>query len=103
MGPQLGEFSRYSTLVHCESSLDDTKTFIIGSTHGTYHNKNKCFAKTYYRFRVGHGVKFGGSTRLLILQGPENDMEDESDLSVTELKEKALEKARLKGAVRNQF
>ena len=30
-------------------------------------------------------------------------MEDESDLSVTELKEKALEKARLKGAVRNKF
>ena len=73
-------------------------TIFIGSTHGTYHNKNKCFAKTYYRFRVGHGVKFGGSTRLLILQGPEEDMEDESGLSVTELKEKALEKARLKGA-----
>ena len=36
---------------------------------GSFHNKNRCFPKTYYRLRVGHMIKFGGSSRTLILQG----------------------------------
>ena len=59
--------------------------FDLDSTHGSWHNKNKCFPRTYYRWiqlktsgktcfwkrlRVGHMMKFGGSTRLVILQGP---------------------------------
>ena len=68
----------------------------LGSQHGTKHNNQKCFPKTYYRLRVGHTLKLGGSTRLLILQGPNEDMEDESIESATELKEKAAEKARIK-------
>ena len=51
----------------------------LNSTHGSFHNKNQCFPKTYYRLRVGHMMKFGGSTRLLILQGPEEDTEAESE------------------------
>ena len=68
----------------------------LGSTHGSYHLKNKCFPKTYYRVRVGHVLKFGGSTRLLILQGPAEDMEEESEMTVTELQEKAKEKTRIR-------
>ena len=68
----------------------------LGSQHGTKHNNKKCFPKTYYRLRVGHTLKFGGSTRLLILQGPNEEMEDESAESVTELREMAAEKARIK-------
>ena len=37
--------------------------FDLDSTHGTLHNKRKCFPKTFYRLRVGHMLKFGGSTR----------------------------------------
>lgn len=40
----------------------------LGSTHGTVVNKNKIPPKTYIRIRVGHVLKFGGSTRLFILQ-----------------------------------
>ena len=40
----------------------------LDSTHGTWINKNKVYPNKYYRIRVGHVVKFGGSTRLHILQ-----------------------------------
>uniref|UniRef100_A0A8D3AX07 Solute carrier family 4 member 1 adaptor protein n=1 Tax=Scophthalmus maximus TaxID=52904 RepID=A0A8D3AX07_SCOMX len=61
----------------------------LGSTHGTVVNKNKVPPRTYVRLRVGHVLKFGGSTRLFILQGPESDEEEESELTVTELRERA--------------
>jgi pSer/pThr/pTyr-binding forkhead associated (FHA) protein len=96
--------SRYHAILQykLESSPDQPAGFYIydlGSTHGTFHNKKQCFPKTYYRLRVGHGLKFGGSTRLLIFQGPDDEMEEETDMTVTELKQLAIEKARLKVTV----
>ena len=49
-----------------------------------------------FRLHVGHCLKFAGSTRMLIVQGPSEDMEAESELTVTELKAAAAEKKRKK-------
>ncbi|RVE56842.1 hypothetical protein OJAV_G00210280 [Oryzias javanicus] len=76
----------------------------LGSTHGTVVNKNKVPPKTYIRLRVGHVLKFGGSTRLFVLQGPEFDEEEESELTVTELKERAAkQKAELEKRMMGDF
>eukprot|EP00088_Acartia_fossae_P013771 TRINITY_DN17284_c0_g1_i6.p1 TRINITY_DN17284_c0_g1~~TRINITY_DN17284_c0_g1_i6.p1 ORF type:complete len:800 (-),score=259.20 TRINITY_DN17284_c0_g1_i6:145-2544(-) len=93
--------SRYHAVLQYKSKSSPEKPagfylYDLDSTHGSFHNKNKCFPKTFYRLRVGHMLKFGMSTRTLILQGPEEDSELESDLSVTELKTLAAEKAKKK-------
>lgn len=40
----------------------------LDSTHGTWMNKIKVKSRVYNRIRVGYVIKFGGSTRLHILQ-----------------------------------
>lgn len=69
--------SRYHAVIQYRSqpgeseSVGEEEGFYIhdlGSTHGTVVNKNKIPPKTYIRLRVGHVLKFGGSTRLFILQ-----------------------------------
>ena len=40
----------------------------LGSTHGTYLNKRRLDQRCYYRVRVGQMVKFGGSSRLFLLE-----------------------------------
>jgi len=93
--------SRYHAVLQFKTNPSPEKPvgfylFDLDSTHGSFHNKKKCFPKTFYRLRVGHMLKFGGSTRTVLLQGPEDDEEEESDLSVTELKALAAEKAQKK-------
>uniref|UniRef100_H3A567 Solute carrier family 4 member 1 adaptor protein n=1 Tax=Latimeria chalumnae TaxID=7897 RepID=H3A567_LATCH len=84
--------SRYHAVVQYRGCPDEQKEtgfylYDLGSTHGTFLNKTKIPPKTYLRLRVGHVVKFGGSTRLFVLQGPEDDQEAELDMTVTQLKE----------------
>lgn len=40
----------------------------LGSTHGTFINKSQINPRCYYRLRVGQMVKFGGSSRMFLLE-----------------------------------
>ena len=65
--------SRYhAVLQYCLVEKDMRKKgfyiYDTGSTHGTILNKVKIKAKIYNRVRVGYQLKFGGSTRLYIIE-----------------------------------
>ena len=47
----------------------------LNSTHGTYLNKNRIQPRSYYRVRVGQMVRFGGSSRLFVLEVREGGKE----------------------------
>ena len=54
-----------------DTASEDAAGFYVydlGSTHGTYLNKQKVRPRAYCRLRIGQMVKFGGSTRLFILE-----------------------------------
>ncbi|XP_041971042.1 kanadaptin [Aricia agestis] len=65
--------------------------FDLGSTHGTFLNRDRIKERQYTRVRVGHQIKFGTSTRTYIVLGPDFDCEGESELTVTEIKKRASE------------
>lgn len=44
--------------------------FDLGSTHGSWRNKEQIPAKQFVRLRVGQLARFGGSTRLFLLSVP---------------------------------
>ncbi|GAB6031709.1 hypothetical protein CHUAL_009458 [Chamberlinius hualienensis] len=90
--------SRYHAIIQYKYAKDgDEKQpegfylYDLDSTHGTQMNKNAIKSRTYYRLHVGHLIKFGGSSRSYVLQGPCEDEEEESPLTVTEIKEKKLQ------------
>lgn len=64
----------------------------LTSTHGSFVNKKRIPPKTYVPVRVGYFLKFGGSTKSFILQGPDSDAEPESELTITEMKELRIQK-----------
>lgn len=52
----------------------------LGSTHGTFINKNEVKKRIYVDLHVGDVIRFGHSSRLYIFQGPSELMPPESDL-----------------------
>ncbi|XP_015602841.1 kanadaptin [Cephus cinctus] len=85
--------SRYHAVLQFRA-VDDEKhpkgfyLYDLGSTHGTFWNGNRIRPNTYARVQGGHMIRFGCSQRKFILQAPPEDVEEESELSLTELKEK---------------
>ncbi|XP_028417838.1 kanadaptin-like isoform X2 [Dendronephthya gigantea] len=74
--------SRYHALVQYRGNTDGDPSlsgfylYDLGSTHGTVVNKSKIKQCTYYRLKVGYVIKFGGSSRLFVVQGPRDDDEE---------------------------
>ena len=65
--------SRYHAVVqHCSKPSEKHSVgwylYDLDSTHGTWINKAKVKPNIFYRLKVGHVIKFGGSTRLHILK-----------------------------------
>lgn len=72
--------SRYHAILqHCprsesvteESTINKRESgfylYDLSSTHGTFLNKSKIQPRCYYRMRIGQSVKFGGSSRIFVL------------------------------------
>lgn len=82
--------SRYHAIIQYRMMEDDKNSkgfylYDLESTHGTFWNGHRIKPRTYVRLHDGHIIKLGGSQRKYILQAP-NDQEEESELSVTQLK-----------------
>ncbi|CAH8435361.1 unnamed protein product [Schistosoma margrebowiei] len=71
-----------------ENEKDTTGWYLkdLESTHGTFVNKRRLPPGRYVRIRVGYVLRFGGSTRLHVLQGPEEDTEQQTSHSWFDLK-----------------
>ncbi|KAF3644366.1 putative protein GAST1-like [Capsicum annuum] len=52
----------------------------LGSTHGTFVNKNEVKKRVFVELHVGDVLRFGQSSRLYIFQGPTDLMPPEADL-----------------------
>ncbi|KMQ85521.1 Kanadaptin [Lasius niger] len=91
--------SRYHAIIQYRATEDETNSkgfylYDLESTHGTFWNGHRIKSRTYVRLHDGHMIKLGCSQRKYILQAPLDDREEESELSVTQLKEKRLEELR---------
>jgi len=83
--------SRFHCIIqYCANEIPEMEKgmylYDMGSTHGTFLHGHKVIPRKYQPLRVGHMFKVGGSKRMFILNGPRDDEEPESQLSITELK-----------------
>lgn len=60
----------------------DAYLYDLGSTHGTFLNKNQVEKNTYIDLRVGDVIRFGRSTRMFIFQGPSELMPPEANVKL---------------------
>ncbi|XP_057436213.1 uncharacterized protein LOC130728686 isoform X2 [Lotus japonicus] len=60
----------------------DAYLYDLGSTHGTFLNKNQVEKNTYVDLHVGDVIRFGRSSRLFIFQGPSEFMPPETNVKL---------------------
>lgn len=73
--------SRFHAVLQFRSN-GDAYLCDLGSTHGSFINKNQVKKKIFVDLHVGDVIRFGHSSRLYIFQGPNHLMLPESDLTV---------------------
>ncbi|XP_028801053.1 kanadaptin [Neltuma alba] len=73
--------SRFHAVIQFKRS-GQAYLYDLGSTHGTFLNKNQVEKNTYIDLHVGDVIKFGRSSRLFIFQGPSNLMLPETDAKI---------------------
>lgn len=83
--------SRYHAIIQYRATGDEKNStgfylYDLESTHGTFWNGHRIKPRTYVRLHGGHMMRFGCSQRKYILQAPLDDQEEESELTVTQLK-----------------
>ncbi|CAI9758723.1 unnamed protein product [Fraxinus pennsylvanica] len=71
--------SRFHAVVQFKSN-GEAYLYDLGSTHGTFINKNQVKKRVYVDLHVGDVIRFGQSSRLYIFQGPSDLMPPEADL-----------------------
>lgn len=71
--------SRFHAVIQFKSN-GEAYIYDLGSTHGTFINKNEVKQKAYVELHVGDVIRFGHSSRLYIFQGPADLMPPETDL-----------------------
>eukprot|EP01136_Pigoraptor_vietnamica_P044247 Opistho-1_new@20750 len=76
--------SRFHAVVQHRPEAGAVYVYDLGSTHGTVMNKAPLKPRTFYRLRVGQMVRFGASTRLYVLQGPEDDEAEAAEAAARE-------------------
>ena len=84
--PSLSRFHAILQYSNGELDVNYPKGFYLydlNSTHGTILNKKKLDAKIYVFVKIGSCIKFGGSTRLYILNGPELPNADDLNINLT--------------------
>ncbi|PQM39424.1 kanadaptin [Prunus yedoensis var. nudiflora] len=99
--------SRFHAVLQFKRS-GEAYLYDLGSTHGTFINKNQVNKKVYVDLCVGDVIRFGHSSRLYIFQGPSELMPPEKDpklLRVAKMhedildQEASLQRARLEASL----
>ncbi|CAL0318762.1 unnamed protein product [Lupinus luteus] len=83
--------SRFHAVIQFKRS-GDAYLYDLGSTHGTFLNKNQVEKNTYVDLHVGDVIRFGRSSRLFIFQGP-------SDLMLPETNAKMIREVKMREAM----
>ncbi|KAL9297345.1 hypothetical protein ACSQ67_023241 [Phaseolus vulgaris] len=84
--------SRFHAVIQFKRS-GDAYLYDLGSTHGTFLNKNQVEKNTYVDLHVGDVIRFGRSSRMFIFQGPPDLMPPETNAKL--MKEVKMREAML--------